>query len=113
MIAECAACERVFNGLTAFDAHQSWDYSKPPGDQLTCLDPAALLTKDGKPRFRLNARGRWGSADEMPSGALRLMRGSAEQPASHTPTPTTAQNGSGPCTHCGPIASRWPLEEID
>lgn len=78
MIAECAACERKFNGLTAFDAHQSWDYTKPPGDQLTCLDPATLTGKDGEPKFRLNDRKRWASTAEMPPGAFAGTRESAE-----------------------------------
>jgi hypothetical protein len=97
MIGKCGGCERDFASLVAFDAHQSWDYAKPPGDQLTCADPATVLDRHGKPRFRINSRGRWGSADEKPSGAWTVTRETAEQPHAHTSTPTV------PCAHCGPI----------
>lgn len=27
--------------------------------------------------------------------------------------PKPVRTRSAPCTHCGPIVSRWPMEEID
>lgn len=39
---ECAACSRQFGGIVGFAAHQRWDYGKPHGQQLTCLDPVTV-----------------------------------------------------------------------
>ncbi|GAA0936010.1 hypothetical protein [Actinocorallia libanotica] len=69
-VAECASCRRRFAGVWGFDAHQQWDYSQPPGSQLTCLDPAGIRDKQGRPRFRLDRYLRWSDARRMPPGAL-------------------------------------------
>jgi len=63
MANECANCKREFTTVRGFDAHQRWDYTKPQGQQLTCLDPGSLTTQDGKPRYKLNAQGRWTRTD--------------------------------------------------
>ena len=79
MTGTCAHCGRGFASLTAFDAHQNWDYTQRPGLQLTCLDPATLLDVHGQPRFRLNRHGRWGSADQRPPEAFPRARQTDEQ----------------------------------
>lgn len=85
MTGDCAACGRSFTSLTAFDAHQRWDYAQPPGKQLSCYSPAALRDRDGEPRFRVDARGRWGSAIRMAPGAFTGAPETAELPAPGTP----------------------------
>lgn len=96
MTGDCAACGRSFKSLTVFDAHQQWDYTKPHGDQLTCLDPATILDRDEQPRFRLNGRGRWVHAAPLPSGAFKSPTLAAEQPPAGTSgTPRDSQTLTG------------------
>jgi hypothetical protein len=97
MTGDCAACGRSFKSLTVFDAHRQWDYTKPSGDQLTCLDPATLLDRDGKPRFRLNGRGQWVHAAALPPGAFEGSTQTAEQPA---------PGASGTPVHPEPVEAR-------
>jgi hypothetical protein len=80
----CNGCGRAFSGLSAFDAHQRWDDTQPPGIQLSCYDPAALKTPDGEPRFRIDRYGRWGSTATMPPGAFTGRRQTAEPGPVHT-----------------------------
>lgn len=75
----CNGCGRAFSGLSAFDAHQRWDYTQPPGKQLSCYDPLALRDRDGEPRFRVDRFGRWAHAATMPPGAFNGRAVAAEQ----------------------------------
>lgn len=72
----CSACGRDFTTVANFDAHQQWDYTKPNGSQLTCLDPGSILDKHKRPRFKIDRFGRWARArdfkrpHETPSGRV-------------------------------------------
>ena len=92
MTGDCDACGRAFTSLAAYDAHQLWDYTKPHGDQLTCVDPATLLDRDGQPRFRLNPRGQWVHAATLPAGAFKRTLQTVEQGVARSSgTPSASQ----------------------
>lgn len=54
----CASCCETFSSLGWFDAHR-------PGG--VCADPSGIVSKDGKPRMRLNDRGVWVGAEARPA----------------------------------------------
>lgn len=76
----CVPCGREFSSVSAFDAHQRWDYTQPPGRQVSCYDPAALRDRDGEPRFKVNRFGRWAHAASKPPAAFNSRKESARDP---------------------------------
>lgn len=50
----CTSCGEYFTNEQNFDMHRHG-----PAEKRVCRDPASLLTKSGKRRLVLNARGLW------------------------------------------------------
>ena len=94
----CAACERSFTGLTAFDKHHETDYGRRPA--VRCIDPATLGMVQQE-------SGRWGFP-QTDAGRERLRALSAAQPSGEgrsTPQdsrPADLSYGAADCTEAGP-----------
>jgi hypothetical protein len=74
----CGKCGQCFGSLALFDSHQDVDYTRPPGEEVRCLDPRTMrvstrgiLKADGDPLV-LDGRTCW----QTPAGlAQHLQRG--------------------------------------
>ena len=51
---KCSACGEYFTNVGTFDMHRRGEATA-----RECIEPAALLKKDGSARLTLNARGYW------------------------------------------------------
>jgi hypothetical protein len=64
----CSGCHRTFSGISTFDAHQ-----RIVDGRNVCLDPAELIDKNGRPRFRTFTDKAgcevWRSAKERPKNS--------------------------------------------
>ena len=59
----CPACGEYFTNVVNFDLHRVW--TMPPkgvtrrASDVRCVDPEALVDKNGNARLRRNAKGCW------------------------------------------------------
>lgn len=72
--AHCGSCHQLFASVTLFDLHRSQD-----GEHGTCLDPEALVGRDGERRLFSRA-GMWRGPELSPEDRERLWGGDADVP---------------------------------
>ena len=75
----CSGCGEYFTTPRNFDAHRRGNFDTGHEGELLnrrCVDPATLLSKNGKRRFKQNGRGMWaGAATVVDVAGMRKIGG--------------------------------------